>query len=117
MTTQEIVTTYYKAWTTGDHAKARALLADDLKFDGSIDHFQKADDLLRALQGFTQMVTGVNLIAEFFSGDQAMLLYDCVTPTPAGTIRTAEHFIVRDGKIREIKVVFDASELRKLMPH
>lgn len=116
MNSHDIVITYFRAWTSGDVAKARTLLADDLHFEGPIDRFDKADDLVRALSGFVQMVTAVRLVAEFSSGDQAMLLYDCVTPTPAGTIRTAEHFVVKDGLIREIKVVYDATELRKLMP-
>jgi hypothetical protein len=38
---------------------------------------------------------------------------DCETG-PAGTIRTAEAFTVRDGKIREIRLVFDPTELIKL---
>jgi hypothetical protein len=33
---------------------------------------------------------------------------------PAGTIRTAEAFTVRDGKIREIRLVFDPTELNRL---
>jgi hypothetical protein len=30
-------------------------------------------------------------------------------------IRTAEFFTVREGRIAEIRLVFDATELRKLM--
>jgi hypothetical protein len=43
------------------------------------------------------------------------MLYDCETATPAGVIRTAEFFSIAGGKITEIRLVFDASELRKLM--
>ena len=117
MTTQDIVSGYHRAWTTGDLATARTLLADNLDFQGAIERFQNADDLVRALGGLLQMVSEVRLIAEFFSGDQAMLLYDVVTPTPAGNIRSAEHFTVKDGRIQAIKLVFDATELRKLMAH
>jgi hypothetical protein len=45
----------------------------------------------------------------------AALLYDCDTISPAGVIRTAEFFTVKDGKIKSIRLVFDATELRKLM--
>jgi hypothetical protein len=43
-----------------------------------------------------------------------MRLYDCIMHF--GTIRTAEHLGVTDGKISEIRVVFDATELRKVTP-
>jgi hypothetical protein len=38
-----------------------------------------------------------------------------VTNSPAGTIRTAEFFGLRDGKIASIRLVFDATALRQLM--
>jgi hypothetical protein len=44
------------------------------------------------------------------------LLYDCVTNSPAGTIRTAEFFWLRDGQIATIRLVFDATVLRQAMP-
>jgi hypothetical protein len=35
------------------------------------------------------MLTRVDLLQEFYTDDAAALLYDCVTDSPAGTIRTA----------------------------
>jgi hypothetical protein len=115
MDAKEIVTRYHKAWTGGDMKSARGYLADDLDFQGSIDTFTRADDFIAALSGFQKMLRGVNLIQSFFSQTGAALLYDCDTPTPAGMIRTAEFFKVAGGKITEIRLVFDATELRKLM--
>jgi hypothetical protein len=43
------------------------------------------------------------------------LLYDLITSTPAGVIRAAEFFRVTNGKIREIRAVFDPTNLRKVM--
>jgi len=43
------------------------------------------------------------------------LLYDVHTNTPAGTIRTAEHFKVSDGKISSTILVFDATKWRAMM--
>jgi hypothetical protein len=115
MDTKEIVTKYHQAWTTGDIKSARGYLADDLDFQGSIDKFNRADDFIAALSGFQKMLRGVPLIQSFFSQTGAALLYDCDTMSPAGIIRTAEFFTVADGKITEIRLVFDATELRKLM--
>ena len=116
MTTRQLVETYYKAWTTGDFAAARACLADNVDFKGSIDTFHTADELMAALKNFRGMVRQVTLLKSSFEQDGGAMLYDCDTPTPAGVIRTAEFFTTKGGKISEIRVVFDASDLRKLMP-
>jgi hypothetical protein len=106
---------YYDAWTSGRMDAARAFLADDLDFQGSIDTFHRADDFMAALTQFQKMLRSVNLIQSYFSDTGAALLYDCETMTPAGVIRTAEFFTLGDGKIKAIRLVFDATELRKLM--
>jgi len=94
---------------------ARLCLTDDLDFQGSIDTFHKADDFVAALTIFQKMLRRVNLIQSFYSESGAALLYDCDTMSPAGLIRTAEFFTVTDNKIKSIRLVFDATELRKLM--
>lgn len=114
-TTQRIVEGYRDAWTSGDLQKARTFLADDIEFRGSIDQFNDADSLIRALSVFLNILKSVDTIRTFYDGNEAILMYDCVTDSPAGTIRTVEYFRVEEGKIKEIKLVFDASELRKHM--
>ena len=115
MSARRLIETYHQAWTTGDFDAARRCLADDLDFQGSIDTFHRADDFVRALKGFQGMLRGVTLLTSLFEREGAALLYDCDTATPAGVIRTAEFFSIKDGKITGIRLVFDASELRKLM--
>ncbi|QUR68266.1 nuclear transport factor 2 family protein [Mycobacterium spongiae] len=116
MSAARVVTTYHESWTRGDMVTARSHLADDLDFQGSIDTFTNADDFIATLTGFAQMLTRVDLLAQFYSDDGAALLYDCVTNSPAGTIRTAEFFGLRGGKIATIRLVFDATLLRQAMP-
>jgi hypothetical protein len=115
MDAKQVITNYHDAWTKGDMQTARLYLTDDLDFEGSIDAFRKADDFVVALTMFQKMLRGVNLIQSFFSESGAALLYDCDTMSPAGVLRTAEFFTVTDSKITSIRLVFDATELRKLM--
>jgi hypothetical protein len=115
MNTRQLIETYHNAWTTGDFVTARLCLVDDLDFKGSIDIFHKADDFVGALQRFHSMLRDVKLLNSFFEQNGAALLYDCDTVSPAGVIRTAEFFSITSGQISEIRLVFDASELRKLM--
>ena len=113
--TRKIVEGYSSAWASGDLDTARGFLADDLQFRGSIDNFNDADSLISALSVFLNILKSVNVLNAFYDENEAILMYDCVTDSPAGTIRTVEYFKVEDGKIKEIKLIFDASELRKLM--
>ena len=115
MDAKQVVTNYHNAWTNGDMEKARSYLADDLDFQGSIDTFRKADDFIVALTMFQKMIRKVDIIRSFFAESGSALLYDCDTVSPAGMIRTAEFFTVTNGKIKSIRLVFDATELRKLM--
>jgi len=115
MDTKQVITNYHNAWTSGNMEAARVYLADDLDFQGSIDTFCKANDFIVALTMFQKMIRKINLIQSFFSENGAALLYDCDTMSPAGVIRTAEFFTVTSGKIKSIRLVFDATELRKLM--
>jgi hypothetical protein len=115
MGAKQIVTNYHNAWTGGNVQSARVYLADDLDFQGSIDTFRRADDFIAALTMFQKMLRGITLIQSFFSESGAALLYDCDTMSPAGVIRTSEFFTVTDGKIKSIRLIFDATELRKLM--
>jgi hypothetical protein len=115
MDTKQIVMNYHDAWTGGDLEAARGYLAADLNFQGSINTFNRADDFIVGLTMFQKMLRGVSLIQSLFSESGAALLYDCDTMSPTGVIRTAEFFTVTGGKIQSIRLVFDATELRKLM--
>ena len=116
MDTRKLIEKYHQAWTTGDFATARACLVETLDFQGSINTFSKADDFIAALTQFKQMLTGVTLQNSFYDKQSAALLYDCTSASPAGVIRTAEFFTVSNNKISAIRLVFDATELRKLVP-
>jgi ketosteroid isomerase-like protein len=115
ITVRNTVREYYDSWTKGDMSRARSYLADDLDFQGPIDRFSSAEQFIPALAGFASMLVRAELLQELYAVDDAALLYDCVTASPAGTIRTAEFFHLQSGKIARIRLVFDATELRKLM--
>lgn len=116
MDTRQLIETYHHAWVNGDFAAARASLADNLDFRGSMDTFSNADDFIAALTQFKQMLRSVTILQSFYNPDSAALLYDCDTATPAGVLRTAEFFTLSGNKISAIRLVFDATALRQAMP-
>lgn len=114
MTTQEIVQAYHRARFGGDVSSAQATLAEGFTFESPL-MTATADDHLAGLPAFLGIVTGVDMISELFGADEATLVYDVHTATPVGTQRTAEHFRLRDGRIAEIRLIFDASVWRQVM--
>jgi hypothetical protein len=115
MDTRDMIETYHHAWINGDFASARACLADNLDFRGSMETFSNAEDFIAALTQFKQMLRSVTILQSFYDADGAALLYDCDTATPAGILRTAEFFTVSQNRISAIRLVFDATALRTAM--
>lgn len=116
----DVVRAYLEAWTNHDIATAARYLADDLVFDGPITHADTADAFVNGPGGLTSFASTVvpgslRLLAAFGDDDQALVMYE-MTTSLLGTVPSAEHFTVRDGKIRTERLVFDASEVRRLRP-
>ena len=103
-----IVQTFMHAVQTGDPATARKQLADDLSFQGPLETFAKPEPYLESLGRLHHIIERVDVKKMFVDGEDVCLLYDMVTNTPAGTAFIAEWYRVKHGKIREIRVVFDA---------
>ena len=57
----------------------------------------------------------MELISELYGEDEALLLYDVHTNTPAGTLRTAEYFKLTGAKIASTILVFDATEWKAML--
>jgi ketosteroid isomerase-like protein len=104
----EIVEKYHGAFGSGDVATARSLLADDLRFEGPIEQFDRADDYMQSVAKLAEIVTGTEVKRVVADGDDVVTIYDLHTNTPAGTSHVAEWARVESGKIAEMRVFFDA---------
>ncbi len=61
-----------------------------------------------------QKVKSVTILHSVFSGDEAAVMYDADLTAPAGIHRLVELFRVRDGKIAQVRLVYDATPFRAL---
>ena len=104
----EVVERYKQAFGSGDVQAARALLADDLHFEGPIEEFHNADEYLKSLAKLAPIVAGTDVKKVLAEGDDVVTIYDLHTNTPAGTSAIAEWATVKDGKIAELRAYFDA---------
>jgi hypothetical protein len=102
----EVVHRYTAELDARDFSAARALLADDLRFDGPIDQFDRADDFIKTISGLYAMVSGVEHQAVLTEGDNVAWFY--VLHTPVANAPVAEWHTVRNDKIVQIRAYFDA---------
>src|SRR5215467_7076906 len=105
----DVVLAYTEAWAGKDLQTAAGHLAADVVFDGASARYESAEPLLRGLAGFvTQIAPGWRQIAAVAEGEQVMLMYE-VCLSSGKPVRLAEHFTVRDGKIRSETLVYDTA--------
>ncbi|HKW60829.1 MAG TPA: nuclear transport factor 2 family protein [Candidatus Dormibacteraeota bacterium] len=103
---KDTVDRYNKALGAKDFTAARKLLADDLRFEGPIDHFTRADDYLTAISRLYGMVRGVEHQASIAEGGEVAVF--TVLDTPIARAPVAEWYTVQSGKITSLRAYFDA---------
>lgn len=108
----DVALAYLEAFARHDMATAARYVADDITFESPRAKLSGAGAYLDAVGQFAQAVTGVDTIAAFGDDDRAMVMYDMHT-APFGTLRAADYFEVRNGKITADKLVFDTYEIRR----
>jgi len=106
ITAADVVRRYTQALDARDFAAARDSLADNLRFEGPIDTFDRADDFVKSISGLYGMVQGVEHQALVADGENVAWFY--VLNTPVANAPVAEWHTVRDGKITQIRAYFDA---------
>jgi len=106
LTATDIVDRYFRALGVRDFAAARAFLADDLRFEGPIDRFDRADDFMKEISGLYGMVKGVDHQATIADGEEVAVFY--ILDTSVAKAPVAEWHTVRGGKIAHIRAYFDA---------
>ena len=118
--TGELLRSYYDSWTSGmatfDRERLREILAPDLRFEGPIAGRREGrEPFLRGLADFVGSLKAFRPLQQLQTQDEASTLYDCEIGASAGTLRFAEFFRIEDGCIREIKLVYDPDEFRRLI--
>lgn len=96
-----------------DVAGAVELMASDIHFVGPVMELNGAQEYKRILERFLSVHVGWKKLAEFENRSDACVIAEIYIKTPAGstiTLKIAEWFIVRDGKISEHRIYYDPRE-------
>ncbi len=117
--TAATVHAYYATFRDGaarfDPAHLVELLHPDVLFEAPlVGQRRGAQALVPGVERFAKSVTSFRLVQELCVGSEMAVLYDCALTRPSGTHRFAEFFRVEDGLITELRLLFDATEYRKL---
>gem|GEM_PF-707617 len=116
--TAAVIDAYYESWRGGiesfDETGVTAILAEDLNFEGPIAGKRRgAAGFVGGLRRFVEGLRApVVMLQRVDSGDSGATLYDA--DLPRGTMRFAEFFTARDGRIRSIRLLYDAARYREL---
>ncbi|MBL6854072.1 MAG: nuclear transport factor 2 family protein [Alphaproteobacteria bacterium] len=107
--TEAIIRKHYKAWENKDWPTENALLADNFTFSSAAGdaRISKSVFKTRCWDNNVNDIRRFDLLRLFPSGDEAFVLYNCVTMNNKN-IRNVEYFQVRDGRITDLECYFGA---------
>jgi hypothetical protein len=107
---ERVIRKHYTAWDQRDWHTEDALLADDFKFSSAAgdDHISKSVFKTRCWDNNINDIKGFNLLHMFGSGNEALVMYDCLTMDNK-TFRNVEYLRVSGEKVEEIVCYFGAT--------
>jgi hypothetical protein len=106
MTIAQRARDYIEAVGEGRLDDLEALLHPALVFrSGDVSHDRTG--FLAAVRRLAPVILRTEIRELVASGDEVCLVYDFVTDTPVGAIRSVEWLTFEDGRIRDIRLLFD----------
>jgi len=109
----DIATAVITAFGEQDLDTMARYIHPEITFENPRGTLVGSDAYLEAVDQFAQALSRIEHIAVLGDDHSALIMYDMHT-RPFGTLRAADYFEVRDGKITVEKLVFDTYEVRKL---
>ena len=107
----DVLVAFTQAWTSHNMTAAASYIAEDVVYEGPVNHLTGAGAYLQALDRFAQAVTDLDIVAAFGDDEQAVIMYQ-VSTSPFGTLTCGERVTVRNGKIETDLLAFDTFAIR-----
>ena len=106
----DLAETYFTAWQEQDAPALRAILADDVTFDGPMATLDNADDAVEGLMGLAAATTELTILKRL-ADDTDVITWFEITTQDAGPLPTSNWSHVENDKITAIRVAFDPRPL------
>jgi hypothetical protein len=109
---EAVAAAYFACWLARDFDGLRALLADDVTFEGPLGAVDGAAACVDGLRGLGAMLEGIDVERVFVDRDDVLTWYTLRTKV-AAPVAVANWMRIEDGRITRIRVAFDATDLRR----
>jgi len=104
---EEVSKAYIDAWARKDLDGIAAHVHPQVHFRSPNADTTGRAAYVAAVARMLPLLEGIDVRAQFVSGDSAMFVYDFICRAPIGICRTAELLRFEDGLVRESEVFFD----------
>jgi ketosteroid isomerase-like protein len=112
--TMDVVGFWTKSWTSDDRVAVRQLLAPDAEIEWNLDAPVDDEELVQVLHRIAAFAETVTVVGETRADDGAALVYDL--EAPFGTVRMVEFLTVADGRVTEVRQVYDVTATDRFFP-
>jgi ketosteroid isomerase-like protein len=110
----DVIGFWTRSWIADDKAAVRKLLAPDVEVEWNLDAPVDDEELLQVQHRIAAFADSVTVTGETIAEDGAALVYDMVAPF--GTARMVEFLAVADGRITEVRQVYDVTLTDRYFP-
>jgi hypothetical protein len=105
--TRELVTAYIRAVGENRLEALPAMLDPDAVFVVGDNTLRGADAFIGGFRRLTPIILRNEIRKLFIDGDEACVIYDFVTDTPAGPVPSVEYLKLKGGRILSSLLVFE----------
>ena len=109
----DIVNTFMQSQDT-------SFLADNFRFIGPVDQTTGIEAFMKLNESFFPLVTGMRMLKQFENGDDVCSIYEMDLKSPSGislTLNVADWVVVKNGKMEEECIYYDAREFAAAFGH
>ena len=106
----KVASAYFDAWKVDDFDAMRSFLDDHVTFAGPLVHRQGAEGYMEGIKGMSRIKSEIVVQKTFVDGPDVLTWYELHT-TVAPPVPVANWLHVENGKIKSLRVAFDAREL------
>jgi ketosteroid isomerase-like protein len=105
---------WIRSWASDDREAVRKLLAPDVEVEWNLDAPVDEEELVRILHKVAVFADAVMVVAQSPADDGAAVVYDL--KAPFGTARMIEFLTVAEGRITEVRQVYDVTATDRYFP-
>jgi hypothetical protein len=110
----DVVGFWTRSWISDDRAAVRKLLAPDVEVEWNLDAPVDDEELMEVQHRIAAFADSVTVAGQTTAEDGAAIVYDLAAPF--GTARMIELLAVSEGRITEVRQVYDVTSTDRYFP-